>query len=239
MLRIIAIVEGKTEQDFIRSVLAPHLLDSHVVLTATRIGKPGHKGGIGEYTRGKEHCVGLLKQDASQYVTTMLDFYGMPKSWPGRADADQAIGSETKAKTVEAALLADIVQETGSSITPGRFIPYVQLHEFEAILFSDPARVGEKLGTAVTASLTAVRDQFATPEEINDSKDTAPSKRLEAACKSQGIKYNKAVHGPEIAGMITLPVIREQCPHFNDWVTRLEQLGAAPPACTSQPAPGS
>jgi hypothetical protein len=88
--RVIAVVEGQTEQTFVREVLAPWLAERTVFLSPRLVGKPGHKGGVGEYSRAKKDMLALLKQEAGTIITTMFDFYAMPFSWPGREEASKA-----------------------------------------------------------------------------------------------------------------------------------------------------
>jgi hypothetical protein len=152
----------------------------------------------------------------------MADFYGMPTNWPGRMEVDIHSGVQEKAGVVEDALLNDIRNELGDSFDPARFIPYVQMHEFEAILFSDPNRLSESLGRSdLSDRFVAIREAFSCPEEINDNEQTAPSKRILAICPD----YKKVIDGTVAAGKIGLSSIRDECPHFNEWVCKLEKLG--------------
>lgn len=87
---------------------------------------------------------------------------------------------DQKAFTVEDALSEDINREQGQGFDPARFVPYVMMHEFEGLLFSDCERFSQGIGRPeLGVALQAVREQFSSPEEINDSPATAPSKRVE------------------------------------------------------------
>lgn len=112
----------------------------------------------------------------------------------------------------------------GDSINHPRFLPYLQLHEFEALLFADPIHTENWLKldhpTLQTGALAAIRQNYKTPEEINDSRHTAPSKRITDLCPS----YQKIADGVLILEELTLPVIRRECPHFSAWLTKLEGL---------------
>ncbi len=102
-----------------------------------------------------------------------------------------------------------------------RFIPYVMMHEFEALLFSDCERFARGIGQPnLVKTLTAVREKYASPEEINDSPVTAPSKQVIGIFP----KYEKPFHGNVAALEIGLERIRTECPTFNDWITELEGL---------------
>lgn len=218
MGRVIAVVEGQTEQTFVRVVLAPYLEGKGVWIDARLVGKPGHKGGVGAYASARQDMLLLLRQESTTTVTTMFDFYGMPNSWPGRVDSGTKAPAQ-RAACVEDGIRKDIERELGGRFDCRRFIPYVQMHEFEAILFSHPAMICDVLGCAeVESRIQAIRDAFTTPEDINDNPNTAPSKRLEALLSG----YNKRTNGVIAASRIGLETIRSQCPHFSQWVGKLE-----------------
>ena len=100
-----------------------------------------------------------------------------------------------------------------------RFIPYAAMHEFEALLFSDCARFADAIGRSEIASgFQGIRNAFPTPEEIDDSQETAPSKRVQALVPG----YRKPLFGTLAALEIGLCRMRRECPHFADWLTRLE-----------------
>jgi hypothetical protein len=219
MIRVHILVEGQTEETFVKSVLQPHFNQHEAYLLPRLLGKPGHKGGVGEYARARQDILITLKQDVGVFCTTMFDYYGMPNSWPNREVARQKPLAE-KPGTIEQAILADMSAELGGSFNCARLIPYVQMHEFEALLFSDPRSLADGLALADDAAIQAIRDRFDSPEEINDSCQTAPSKRI------LGLKpgYAKVLDGVRISQKIGLEVMRAQCPHFNEWIGRLEAL---------------
>jgi hypothetical protein len=220
MKRVIAVVEGQTEATFVREVLAPHLGNSGIALTARVVGKPGHKGGVGEYSRARRDILALIKQESTTIITTMFDFYAMPDSWPGRKAAKR-LRHDRKAPSVEAAIKSDIAAEFGTAWNPDRLWPYIQMHEFEALLFAKPDVLCQVMSEPdVSDDLQAIRDEFADPERINDSPNSAPSKRIEEFFA----RYRKPLHGVLAAKRITLEVMRSECPHFNEWLEMLEEL---------------
>jgi hypothetical protein len=100
-------------------------------------------------------------------------------------------------------------------------VPYLQLHEFEGLLFSDPAAFASSIGQEhLTQSLQQVRDAFATPEDINDNPDHAPSKRVLRVCRT----YNKVTDGVLAASSVGVERMQRECPHFREWIERLEGL---------------
>lgn len=173
------------------------------------------------YGKLKFNVIQWLKQDAGGYVTTLLDIYGMGNKYPGYEES-KSLQPYQKAINIEKAFKDDI-EKTGQSIY--RFIPHFQLHEFEAILFSDCAILEDFLSLDYTfpaGSLQTIRNKFESPEHINDSPLTAPSKRILSIIPS----YEKVADGILIAEAISLDIIRAQCSHFNDWLNKLENLTA-------------
>ena len=146
------------------------------------------------------------------FVTSLVDFYGFKEKGNATSDAleqliNQAVGCRI-----------------GRYWDESRVFAYVQRHEFEALLFSDVSCFGVVIGNipgSTLAALQAVRGRFATPEDINDSAETAPSKRIARLIPH----YNKRVHGPDVAMETGLDIIRKECVRFNEWLTRLELLG--------------
>ena len=152
----------------------------------------------------------------------MVDYYALPqieaKAWPGREKAGK-LPFPQKAPSVQDGLLADISSAMGGSFDPSRFVPYVMMHEFEGLLFSDCERFGKGIGRPeLVPRFQAIRDAFSSPEEINDSPITAPSKRVEALVPG----YEKPLLGVFAVREIGLDVIRSECLFFRQWLERLE-----------------
>lgn len=213
MRRVCIICEGPTEANFVSACLTPHLHNHGVIAYPSILQAPSgrHKGGRVTIERLVKHV--SHEYHACDRITTLVDFYGF-KDRDGRSRT-----------AVEAAILAGVEKcTTGFDV---RFaLPYVQMHEFEGLLFSDVDQfqwVLDGWSDVVRLKLKAVRDAFANPEDINDSPETAPSKRI-LAIFSDGT-YSKTEHGPLIAEAIGLAEIRKQCPAFNEWVNALEAWG--------------
>ena len=222
MARLFLYVEGQTEESFVKEVLAPHLYSYGYTEVV-----PRPTGGIRPWPNAKRDILRILKQDAGRIVSTMVDFYGLPQSgsgsWPGRMNASKAQYPE-KARTVEKDLLADVCLDMGKNFNPSRFIPYVMMHEFEAMLFSDCAAFSRGIERPTLANqFQAIRNAFASPEEIDDSPLTAPSKRVEMLVPG----YTKPLLGALAVLEIGLEAIRRECPHFGCWLDRLEAVPTA------------
>jgi len=222
MIRVNIIAEGQTESTFINEVLEPVLRPFNLWPRPCLIGRPGHKGGNVSRDRVRNDALRLLKGDESAYCTTMLDFFRLDADFPGLPVPPNSTTAR-KADIVQKALYEDIANHLENRFRPDRFIPYIQMHEFEGLLFSDPAGFAKGLGnTKLTQDLALIRAQFGSPEDINDGPATAPSKRIDRLCP----EYDKPIHGSLAAIEIGLDAIRRECPHFDEWVTRLEKLGS-------------
>jgi hypothetical protein len=212
MTRVLVFVEGQTEETFVRVLLAPYFSRLGIYLTPILAQtSPGHKGGIVSYGKVKHQLTRLCRQDQGAYVTTMMDYYGLPNDFPGLDG--RVPDAHEQVVRLEQALQRDI--------DAPNFIPNLMLHEFEALLFSAPEKFAEWLDDqALLAPMATIRAAFATPEHINNSPQTAPSKRILTLVPH----YKKTVDGPLIAEDIGLDAIRAQCPHFNNWIERLLAL---------------
>jgi hypothetical protein len=137
VVRVYVVVEGPTEESFIDKILAPVFWPRDVFLFPRIVGVPGHKGGNVKYVRAKKDIVVQLKQDRTSYCSTMFDFYGLGEGFPG-TPLPHNLQNIDKVTRIEQAVRADIVDEIPEFRPDVRFIPYLQLHEYEGLLFSDP-----------------------------------------------------------------------------------------------------
>jgi hypothetical protein len=227
MARLLIHVEGQTEESFVNEVLRNHLVaKGYHSVDARIIGNARlrqYRGGIRPWPSARKDIINHLREDQECIATTMVDYYALPQTapgeWPGRARSKRMSTVEEKARCVQDALRDDVVTEMGNRFDSDRFMPFVVMHEFEGLLFSDCAAFSRGIGRSdLEVSLREIREDFATPEEINDSSDTAPSKRVEALVPG----YQKPLLGVLAVLEIGLARIREACPHFNGWLEELE-----------------
>ena len=232
MKRLLVHVEGQTEETFVNEVLCGHLgLHGFGNVSARLIGNARlrmNRGGTKPWASVKREILAHLKSDASCFSTTMVDFYALPANsdgaWPGRAHANHLTSVAEKATKVQDSILDDIAGEMGGGFDKDRFIPLVLMHEFESLLFSDCSSFAESIGeTGLTRNFQSIRDEFDSPEHINDSPETAPSKRIMSLFPS----YQKILHGNLAVLGIGLETIRAECPNFSAWLNKLEQRGSA------------
>lgn len=227
MPRLHMFVEGSSEQVFADTVLKPHLAEFGVYLQkpvlVAHAKKRGRvlRGGGRRFRPMQNDIDRRLKEDGGNdvYFTTMIDLYALNFDFPGREEADKVRFDPYK----RVSALEGSWQEENSD---GRFIPFIQLHEFEAYLFVDVSRFAGFFDNADggIAALQQVAASVDSPELIDDGQHSAPSKRITA--QFPAYRRLKTSVGPQMAEDIGLPAIRSKCPHFDAWVGRLEQLGA-------------
>lgn len=227
MTRILVHVEGLTEENFVNKILAGHLYQRGYSQVSARLmgDEPSRnrRGGIRGWPATKRNMVRRLREDRDRVNTTMVDYYGLPQSganaWPGRAAAGRAPLAE-RAAAVEEAIQKDLRQELGDDFSPRRFFPYVMLHEFEAMLFSDCASFAQGIGRPdLKPKFQAIVDAAGAPEAIDDAPEGAPSKRIAKLVDN----YEKPTQGIDVAREIGLEKIRSACPHFGAWLAQLEK----------------
>lgn len=219
MKRINVVVEGQAEETFVNELLARHLAQFKVFAMPRRVEfgrKKGyiHRGGLIQYQKLRKDVVNWLNQDTEALVTTMVDLYALPPEFPGREQGAKMRDPRQR--------VAHLEQSFANDIASPRLIPYIQLHEFETILFADISKLCSFYpnSSREIQRLAAETASYESPELINEGSDTAPSKRI---LREVPI-YDKVTAGSVVAIELTLPTIRAVCPHFSDWITRLEQL---------------
>lgn len=223
-VRLYIIVEGQTEETFVNQILKPHLapfsvgVSARVVTTRKERGTK-YRGGLSTYSKARRDITLWTKQDRNTDVrfTTMFDLYGLPTDFPGYNAAAVQNDPYQRVEALEDAL--------GKDISDRRFIPYIQLHEFEALLLSNPQELDSQFDSraaGITRLVTMV-SQFSSPEHINDGSNTAPSKRIIREIPEY--EGRKASAGPIVAGRIGLSTLRSNCAHFAEWLAKLENLG--------------
>ena len=235
MARLYLFAEGQTEQTFANVLIKPHLAPYQVfmhnpvlIAHAQKRGRT-HRGGGRKYTPMKNDIIRFLTQDKASdaFFTTMIDLYAIHPDFPGLAEAESMRKDSFKrVKFLE--------QKFSEDIGDHRFIPYIQLHEYEAYLFSDPAcfEYLSSEGAQKVEILQTIASQFGTPELINDGPQTAPSKRIIAQFPDYG--KAKSAFGPQLAEKIGLQVIRNHCSHFHEWLSKLESLDVNSSSISSQ-----
>ena len=221
--RVLILVEGQTEERFVKDVLGPHFYARQLfffptILVTKRVkAGPNFKGGVTSFAKFQNDALRLLNSAGGALVTTLLDYYRLPTDFPGMKSRPVNRTALQRVTHVESA----IAQHFGSL---RNFLPFLVLHEFEALLFSSVEELSRALyESGRQPEFEAIRARVATPEEINERPGFSPSEIIEAMFPA----YKKALHGPTTAARIGLERIRSECPHFNDWLNQLEAFAMA------------
>ena len=210
---LIIIVEGQTEEEFIKESFAPWLLGHDIfdvrpipIRTSQR-----QKGGNINYRKFKNDVIRFLKSENEVLVTSLIDFFRLPTDFPEFKNAQKLNGSERQVEYLENALSDDIGE--------ARFLPYIQMHEFEALLFTDLRGFVQLPGISPRQRLAfeKILQDYPNPELINNDPETAPSKRLEKIYPA----YKKVLHGNYILLENSLSAVFEKCPRFSKWAHHL------------------
>lgn len=226
-------VEGQTEDDFVRLAIRPQL-EPMGMGVATRQFLTGRKrrevfrGGLVSYAPIRRDLRAWIMEQRSNkniWFTTMFDFYGLRHrcpDFPGYRETTKTIDPYEKAELLENALADDIA----IPLDFPRFIPYVQLHEFEALIFANPHALGSVFPTyeGKLAELEAISAQYPNPEMINEGEMTAPSKRI---ARVMPVYARRKTAGAQVAAKIGLEPLRARCPRFAAWLTRLEAIAGS------------
>ena len=209
MIRLAVVAEGQTEEEFVKLLLDPQLRQFGVAATPILLGRARSRtAGGGDVTVPRLVSDVAHLSNSFNAVTTLVDLYGFR-------------GKEQRsAEELEEVIRTDVERTTGE--LRDRLVPYVQRHEFEGLLFSDVSAFAilPDVRPEAVQSLKNIRSAFESPEDINDDRTTAPSKRIADAVP----RYRKRAHGPLIAEKTGLEAIRAACPRFNAWLERLETL---------------
>ncbi len=224
MKKIIVIGEGQTEQSFCNDVLKPYFGLKGIAIQNPVIKKT--QGGIVKWEALKHQIETHLLQEQTTFVTTLIDYYGLYShhKYPGWEEAEKLVDKNSRMSKLEDAMFHDIVAGLQR-----RFIPYIQLHEFEALLFSEIEVFDnsfEKNEFLNYDYLIETISKNSNPEMINNGNETAPSKRLSKILKDYYSENSnlKVLYGSMLAQDIGLQKIRSKCPRFNNWIEKLENI---------------
>jgi len=206
-MRLYILCEGSTEERFVKEILAPYLINCNIFAT------PINLGGVSRYSKIRTELEILSKSDPTAFVTSMLDYYKLPSDTPGKSTTGDIYKI---ANEIEIAVNANLGEQRNLLVN-------LIIHEFEGLLFSDVSAFnGEaKANDKALLELAQIKNEFPTPEHINDSEMTAPSKRIKKILP----EYSKTLNGIPIAKRIGIDKIAEECQHFKAWLKNIQALG--------------
>lgn len=219
--------EGQTEQGFVEEVLKPYLMAKGITsvksVLVTTNKKKNARGGLVTYQHAFDDLSIMLKSNTDgeyerHIFTTMFDLYALPGDFPGYAESHSIDDRYSRVASFERAFYEAIGSE--------RFVPYIQLHEYEALVFCglDYLPLMYKWCDGNIEKLKSELAEVGNPELVNDSPDTAPSKRIIKAVegnKRTHYNYDKPKAGKFVAQKVGIETLRDQCPHFNGWIEQL------------------
>lgn len=212
MKNIYVYCEGSTEESFVNNILNPYLAPSEIFvypIVCRTSQKRGIKytGGVSRYGKIRFELSQLCKEHHNEIVTTMLDYYGLPQDTPGYHTEEGDLYQ--KIEKIETAVCQDIgLPNLHFNLT---------VHEFEGLLFSQPSAFISIVDAATVEEINKIKGDFLSPEHINNSTETAPSKRLQKLIPG----YSKVRHGTLLADAIGIDQIRKECHHFDEWLKRI------------------
>jgi hypothetical protein len=228
MKRLYLTVEGDTEATTAVDVLRPHLAAFNVFVLRPRLTGPHGRrrgriprGGMFTFHHALSDMRRWMKEDRSvdARFSMMVDLYRLPADFPGYAESRGVADPLVRAARLEAALTAELGDR--------RFIPYLQVHEFEALILSRPESIQELYDVPNTVVAELQRDcaAYPSPEHVDEGQESHPKARLQEVVRhcDQG-RYSENVAGPLLVGAIGLAELREKCAHFGQWLTILESL---------------
>lgn len=207
MSKVLILVEGFTEERFVKDILEPYFEPKGIFVI------PRNLKGVGSYTIIRDEVNKLLHDSSASIVTTMIDLYRIPSDFPQKHTLTRAHTGIQKVAILEDGFTQDIGKD--------RFLSYLQLHEFEALLFSDVSMfsklsdVGNKI-----KFFEKIVQEIKNPEDINDLPNTSPAERIKKILPH----YTKDIFGIIVAKSIGLEKMREKCSHFNEWLEKIESL---------------
>lgn len=222
MKRLYITAEGQTEESFALSVICKHLVNHGVNVFCRRVltkrnKLKSYRGGITNYQKAKADIKRWMLEDQSSdvYFTTMFDYYALPSNFPGYDEAKRIADAYDQVAFLEKKMKEDIEDR--------RFIPYIQMHEFESLIFSKVEDLEYEYldrGDEILLLKKQLDEVGGNPELINSGRDTAPSKRILKLIP----EYDKVLAGSDIASLIGIEHLKTTCKHFNEWISILEDL---------------
>lgn len=217
MKRLIIICEGQTEREFCEKILAPYFALNNIFIQAPLIKRS--MGGIVRWSSLKKDIKTYLSEK-DVYVTMLIDYYGLysKDAFPNWEYGEKIVDKMKRMDFLEEAMKQDIGDKFRH-----RFLPYMQLHEFEGLLFNDIQVFYDQIPKNELVGEVELKKTFAeydNPEMINSNKETSPSHRLERIIKG----YKKVLYGHYFAEAIGLDNIRSKSPRFHEWLTKIEKL---------------
>ncbi len=213
MKRLVIIAEGETEESFVNNILCPYFCSKGLYNTIQCFKTKHSHGGISKYSYIKKDILNTI-YEKDVVVSMMIDFYRLPSDFPGFNDLKATQTHQEQANLLETRIKKDL--EDSQNQLFHNFIPYIQLHEFEALVFASISGIDSLFERSEMDynGLMNVIQQYPNPEDINNHPDTAPSVRLKKLISG----YNKVLHGIDIINTVGMAELLVKCPRFKTWI---------------------
>ena len=219
MKRLVIIVEGETEESFVNNILRPFFCSKGLYNTIQCFNTKHSHVGVSKYSYIKKDILNTI-YEKDVVVSMMIDFYRLLSDFPGFNDLKATQTHQEQANLLEARIKKDL--ENSQKQLFENFIPYIQLHEFETLVFTSINGIDSLFERSEMdyKGLMNVIQQYPNPEDINNHPDTAPSVRLKKLIPG----YNKVLHGIDIINTVGMNELLEKCPRLKVWVESMEEV---------------
>ena len=171
---MVALVEGPTERIFVQDILGPYLTRTEVYITPIILTKPGQKGGDVRFSRARNDIERHLKQRNETWLTLLVDYFGIKGDWPGYEESKRKRRHTSKARVMNEATQERVSELFSDQDAQRRFIPYVSMFEFEALLFSDADILARKLNVRPEDVEKILAEYDDEPEKIKRQSPDCP-----------------------------------------------------------------
>ena len=218
MKRLVIIAEGETEESFVNNILCPFFCPKGIYNSIQCFKTKHSHGGMSKYSYIKKDILNII-YEKDVVVSMMIDFYRLPSDFPGFNDLKVTQTHQEQANLLETRIKKDL--EDSQNQLFDNFIPYIQLHEFEALVFASISGIDSLFERSEMDynGLMNVIQQYPNPEDINNHPDTAPSVRLKKLISG----YNKVLHGIDIINTVGMAELLEKCPRFKTWIESMAE----------------
>jgi hypothetical protein len=219
MKHLYIIVEGPTELEFIDRILIPYFNSQGITthIQGVAITMSGGGNGFNNIRHFENTIRPILNYQNEPIITTLIDYFRLNSETklPGFLECSQKSTTDNKIECLEVRL-NDVVQK----IKPySYFIPYIQKHEMETLMFSNPQEGFDLEDIKIKNAVIEICKQYPNIEDINGNY--GPSERLGDIYKSCGKKYSKVIDGIDVAELTGIEKMVEKSLRLKNWIENL------------------
>jgi hypothetical protein len=221
-MRVCVFVEGSSEEQFFDAVIKPYVMD---VNPRIELMWSMSVGGVGKlesqkYTKLRRIIEPQICTDNSAIYTTMFDYYAFPKDSIPNFTFTHYPNSYNMVVEREMAFRSAILSESKLASFRDRieFHPHLMFHEYETLMYCNLDQL-VLLRDSTDAKIRKLKSDtmgFENIEFINDSPQTAPSKRIIEVIPSY--EFQKTSNALSVMKAIGLEDMLDKCQHFKRWI---------------------